>query len=965
MRSFSFFLFFFCCLVHGLEPAEVWSLQLPGLYEDGAHDAELILYQREGRVINGYLLTPTRDNLVHQVDATPAQPSVWVDRGGQPLEIPKPMKNRYGYKNKIFPVWKKKYEDGEIDLKQDPKEYLEITDTGIVGLVDVRFLGVDSPRSSSRDSVVMRMRFDLNLAGNRATGTAEVWPYREGDLLFGKGSPTRTLKVRGSKVDDHWEAKADQSFAPGTEWPMAHGPSLTGSAADFEGELVKNLHDARLVWVAEDPLTSGRGSLKSRGDFSMFPNNWKFYGFGGYGGPIVADHKVFVHVHFPNEEAVLADERLEQDAYVRQGLDPRGLGIEYGKMQDTIFCYEASSGRKLWEYRGPTQALSRFSKQGMASTPCYYKGKLYVRGMSGLYCFDADTGALIWRKGKASGTPLGIGQAPPEGSVVALKDTLILMNRLQNRTQTLGLDPESGELKWILNNAGGGNVGLPGLIDYQGKTCIALPRSPFIPGKRDKDKTPVPESFVIVNPENGEILLESDALGNAGGQLLVHDNMILGNWVKDLAGAKEKAKRNAEVTRLGAARLEGDTAESAWKQEDIIFKQRRQLGLLHRGIAYSSSRPSGFVAVDVTSGEVLARQQHVYAYSQINGDCVWFLGMKDRIITDGLIQWTTGDEGLRPLPGRLDMDVAGGYAAPNLPALSDGRIILRLSGKLACFDLRLPKDYNTEVIELTAEDALLGTTPEKDSISLRIRTQDGELLSVGAKETRSPTSVYQATLPQGLSLSEDSLRGDLLLRAVRNHFEPWTLDLTREGNSFSGTYTRRALPVPKPLQATGDIDGHTKEAGNGQKEIFLYIKNAVTSAEGIAADKVHGHLSLFLITKGDSISHAWARAGKVNNGTYEVDFSDLTLSGDTLSGAFTVLMRDDKSYDLNPPEGSTVRSGKGGLLCTRHEIEATRTGEAWKGTHDSLLGIAWEKTGRMTGTLTPDMGQDHAATAVP
>ena len=329
---------------------------------------------------------------------------------------------------------------------------------------------------------------------------------------------------------------------------MAHGPKLTGSAADFDGKLVTNLRDAKLVWVAEDPLPSGRAGGLSRGGFAMFPNMWKNIGFGGYAGPIIADNKVFVYVHSADEAAILADERVARDPYVRQGADPRILGVDYGMMRDAVFCFDALSGKKLWDFYGNTGKLGRVSKKGMASTPCYLNGKVYVRGMHGLYCFDAESGEKIWQHGQVtldseSGQnkkreqknktfAVSIGPAPAEGSISAVGNTIIVMSRSNERVHTAGIDPESGAAKWIIENAGGGSVGLPGIINLNDKAHIVLPRSGFNMekalkkarkqkgGKEKGGIVPVPETFLVVDPEDGSIVLESDALGHSGSQPL-------------------------------------------------------------------------------------------------------------------------------------------------------------------------------------------------------------------------------------------------------------------------------------------------------------------------------------------------------------------------------------------------------------------------------------------------------------
>ena len=143
------------------------------------------------------------------------------------------------------------------------------------------------------------------------------WPWR-----CRLSSQRRTLAVTGAVIADHWQAKAmhnglPTTFAPGTDWPMAHGSDGNAAAvlAADPAPLIDHLHDARLVWVAEDIFPSGRGGNKVRGDFTFFTHAWRGIGFGGYGAPIIADGKVYVYVMTGDTEAISNDPRSHQDIY--------------------------------------------------------------------------------------------------------------------------------------------------------------------------------------------------------------------------------------------------------------------------------------------------------------------------------------------------------------------------------------------------------------------------------------------------------------------------------------------------------------------------------------------------------------------------------------------------------------------------------------------------------------------------
>ena len=643
------------------------------------------------------------------------------------------MRGYYSYKNKDFKSWKARYEKGEIDLRADPAPSIRIDEAKINGLIDILFHEVDAPNPAGRNnhSTVYRLDLDAKLSGGKVSGKATAWSYKDKDPQYGKNNPRHHIEVSGGIVEDHWAKAKTDPIAKGTDWPMAHGPNLTGAAADFEGTLVYNLHDARLAWVAEDPLPSGRSGAKSRGGFTMYPHVWKTLGFGGYGAPIIADGKVFVYVHTADTEAILADPRTAKDSYVKLGLDPRALGIEYGMVRDSVFCYDAYTGKQLWAFHGKTGGMNRVSKGGMASTPCYLDGKVYVRGNGGLYCLDAETGEKIWQQGGNGKASYGIQAAPSEGSVVAVNNTLILMNMVSGHAQTIGINPENGSTIWHLQNAGGNGIGLPGIWETKSRTLIVLPRALYVPNKRDKDQTPVPETFLLIDPTDGNVIWESDALGHTGGQILVWKDTAIGNYVKDLPSKKQGKK--SDPTRVGGTRMTLKGAKPAWQLQDIQAMYRRSLNVMHRGIFYLCSRGSGFVALDALTGEVLVKRPSIYHFSHTSHNWTWHVAAKDRIFTDGVGMWTTADAGMRPLPGRLGLDITGGYSAPTKPAIADGRMVMRLADKLVCYDLRLPEDYDTKVILLNAEEAVAGAVEGTGDIAIRIRKDGTQLISIGAK----------------------------------------------------------------------------------------------------------------------------------------------------------------------------------------------------------------------------------------
>ena len=189
----------------------------------------------------------------------------------------------------------------------------------------------------------------------------------------------------------------------------------------------------------------------------------------------------------------------------------------------------------------------------------------------------------------------------------------------------------------------------------------------------------------------------------------------------------------------------------------------------------------------------------------------WHIAAADRLLTDGISMWTTANssQGLQLLPGRLALDVTGGYAAPTKPVIVDGRLFMRLSDKLVCYDLRRLQDEDqrslnklpNQQIHLLASEAIPGAAEGHDSIKLGLRLHDEEIRSIGAhgadwigdetmhRKTTWANRDFPATRPLHLNLTNESLSGSVSLR-LGYHREPWELHLKRDGDNFTGTYTR-------------------------------------------------------------------------------------------------------------------------------------------------------------------------------
>lgn len=64
---------------------------------------------------------------------------------------------------------------------------------------------------------------------------------------------------------------------------------------------------------------------------------------------------------------------------------------------DTVFCFEADTGKMLWTHRYPCPLLPKYYEGGTLSTPTVDGERVYTLSKMGdLFCLDAATGKVIW-----------------------------------------------------------------------------------------------------------------------------------------------------------------------------------------------------------------------------------------------------------------------------------------------------------------------------------------------------------------------------------------------------------------------------------------------------------------------------------------------------------------------------------------------------------------------------------------
>lgn len=147
---------------------------------------------------------------------------------------------------------------------------------------------------------------------------------------------------------------------------------------DRDGADMTNLHDARLVWVAEDLLPGGTGM--TRGGFALRPFPWTgFAAADAFGSPAVADNRVFLYTSQPDVEHLAHHPPPEGDnAFYRLGIK----AAVFGRRVDVVSAYDARTGRRLWRHVGGAGAAGNRGKGKSTNgvTPLVVGERVLVRG---------------------------------------------------------------------------------------------------------------------------------------------------------------------------------------------------------------------------------------------------------------------------------------------------------------------------------------------------------------------------------------------------------------------------------------------------------------------------------------------------------------------------------------------------------------------------------------------------------
>ena len=134
--------------------------------------------------------------------------------------------------------------------------------------------------------------------------------------------------------------------------------------------------------------------------------------------------------------------------------------------KDIVFCFDAVTGRPLWNYSYPEPLTPKLYEGGPNATPTVDDGKVYTISKTGkVFCLDAAKGTKLWQAQLAAKAP----KWGYSGSALVVENLLII----NSGPGGTALDKTSGKVIWASGDAAGG-YSTPVPFQREGQTHVAM-----------------------------------------------------------------------------------------------------------------------------------------------------------------------------------------------------------------------------------------------------------------------------------------------------------------------------------------------------------------------------------------------------------------------------------------------------------------------------------------------------------
>lgn len=330
--------------------------------------------------------------------------------------------------------------------------------------------------------------------------------------------------------------------------------------------------------------------------------------------------------------------------------------IEQRRNKEVVAAYNFETGRQVWEHEWTARFEESLGGDGPRATPTWHDGKIYALGASGdLYCLNAGNGSVIWNRNilsdaGASNVTWGMSAAP-----LVVDDLVVLLPGGRAGKSVVAYDKNAGEIRWTSQNDRGGYTS-PQIATLAGKRQLII-----VSGER----------IFGANIADGELLwghewkTNNDA--NCAQPLIVDDEHVL------VSSAYGHGAALVKITTDG----EQFSASEVWFSRNM--KNKFNPSILADGVVYGLD-DGILAAVDVRTGERLWKGGR-YGFGQLiyaSGHLIVISEQGDLVLVKATPESHQELATFEAISGKTW----------NVPAMADGRLIVRNQTEMAAYDMR-------------------------------------------------------------------------------------------------------------------------------------------------------------------------------------------------------------------------------------------------------------------------------------
>lgn len=322
---------------------------------------------------------------------------------------------------------------------------------------------------------------------------------------------------------------------------------------------------------------------------------------------------------------------------------------------EAVVCYEAATGRELWVHEEQGRFEEGVSGPGPRATPTFAGGRIYATGAGGkLSCLDAADGRAIWTRDLVADSGAAVPQWGFSGSPLVVAGWVVAFAGGPNDCGLLAYRAETGELTWKVAT---------GKITYSSPQVVSLDGAKQILFPSDR-------GLAGIEPSSGAVLWEY-SLEKEMTQPAIQPHVI---------GDTKVLIPSSDGLSLLTVRHQKDawTAERIWRSRAL--RPAFNDVVLHEGAIYGFDEGI-FCCIDLQTGKRRWKEGR-YGHGQV-------LLLADSSL---LLIMTESGQVVLLEANPVEHKELGRFQALkgktwNHPIIAQGRLYLRNSEEMACYEL--------------------------------------------------------------------------------------------------------------------------------------------------------------------------------------------------------------------------------------------------------------------------------------